>query len=126
MMKAVGRRQKAESQKPCPQLFQQGGFIPLLMRTRIISVFCGLIILLVACCPPATNSSLQETAFTATFLGFSPDGQYLLAKSEQSNTDVQLIYNNTENLVVGQKVYVVGRLEGNVVYVTNIQPIFQK
>jgi hypothetical protein len=76
---------------------------------------------LVACCPPAMNSSLQETAFTATFLGLSLDGQYLLVKPERSSEDVQLVSNNAENLVVGQKVYVVGRLEGNIVYVSNLQ-----
>jgi hypothetical protein len=109
--------------------FQQGGpehsqmGIPLLTRAKVISVFCGLILFLVSCCPPATNSSLQETAFTATFLGLSADGQYLLVKPERSSEDMQLVYDNAENLVVGQKVYVVGRLEGNLIYVSDLRSI---
>jgi hypothetical protein len=76
------------------------------------------------CCAPATNSStLPETAFTATFLGLSADSQILLAKPEHSNDNVQLVYDNAENLIVGQRVYVVGRLEGNLVYVTDLRPL---
>jgi hypothetical protein len=107
------------------QSFQQGGFIPLPTRPKIIAVMTAFVLLVTACCAPATNSStpLPETTFTATFLGFSDDGQTLLAKPEQSNEKVQLIYDNAENLIVGQRVYVVGRLEGNLVYVTDLRPL---
>ena len=105
-------------------LFLQGDFSSLETRTKVISVFCGLILFLVACCPPATNSSTsQETAFTATFLGFSADGQYLLVKPERSSSNVQMIYSNAESLVVGQRIYVMGRLEDNIVYVNDLRPL---
>jgi hypothetical protein len=96
---------------------------PLVMRTKIISVFCGLILLLVACCPPGVTSSIQDTAFKATFLGFSKDQHYLLARPEGSNTDVQVRYGPALTITIGQKIYVVGRLEGNTVYATQINPL---
>ncbi len=105
------------------QSFQRGSFGRLQRRARIISIWCGLSLFLVACCPPATTSSSQETAFTATFLGFSSDGKYLLVKPERSSANVQIVYANTENLVVGQRVYVVGRLEGDLVYVNDLRPL---
>jgi hypothetical protein len=109
--------------------FQQGGpehrrmGRPLPTRTKIISSFCGLILFLVACCPPATTSGLQETAFTATFLGVSEDGSYLLVEPEGSSANVQLVFDNAASLVVGQRLYVMGRLEGNVVYVSDLRPL---
>jgi hypothetical protein len=105
----------------------QGVTTPCSIDAALFSKFLVFLVvvttLLTACCPPATNSSLQETAFTAMFLGFSDDGNYLLARAEPSNTDVQLVYDNVENLVAGQRVYVVGRLEGNVVYVSDLKPL---
>jgi hypothetical protein len=79
--------------------------------------------LLTACCPPATTSGFQETAFTATFLGLSADGQYLLVQPERSRETIQMIYNNAESLTVGQRMYLVGRLEGNIIYVSNLTPL---
>jgi hypothetical protein len=121
-----GKEQRAKSrgQRLNAQTFQQGGFIPLPTRAKVTTVLIAFM-LLTACCAPATNSSttLPETAFTATFLGFSDDGQSLLAKPEQSSEKVQLIYDNAENLIVGQRVYVVGRLEGTLVYVTDLRPL---
>ncbi len=115
--------QRAESQKLNAQTFQQGGFIPLQTRAKVIAVMITFVFLFSACCAPATTSSTPvETAFTATFLGFSENGQYLLAKSERSNTNVQMIYDDRENLVVGQRMYVLGRLEGNIVYVSDLKP----
>lgn len=106
------------------RMFQQGGFSPLLTRTRIITVLIAFVFIFTGCCAPATNSSvLPETAFTATFLGFSDDGQTLLAQPEQSKDNVQLIYNKTLNLHVGQRVYVLGRLEGNLVYVSELKAL---
>lgn len=110
-------------------LFQQAGpergriGSPLLARTKIIlSVLVTLF--LTGCCVLATNSrSFQETAFTAKFLGFAKDGQTLLVQPEQSKANVQLVYDNAENLIIGQRVYVVGRLEGNQVYVTDLRPL---
>jgi hypothetical protein len=92
---------------------------------KILMVVFFALLLLTACCPPAINTtqSLPETAFTATFLGFSANGQYLVAKPERSSGDMQLIYNSEANLVVGQKMYVVGRLEGNLVYVSDLKPL---
>jgi hypothetical protein len=107
---------KREKEKKPPQSFQQGA--------KTVSVFCGLILSVVACCAPATTSSTSRaTAFTATFLGLSPDGQYLLAKSERSNTDVQMVYEPPLSLAVGQRIYVVGRLEGDVVQVAELNPL---
>lgn len=107
-----------------PKLFQQGGLILLPMRTKIISVFCGLILFLVACCPPATGSSIsQETAFKATFLGISENQHYLLVQPEGSEARVQMVYDQATTLTPGQRIYVVGRLEGNVVYVSALNPL---
>jgi hypothetical protein len=106
-------------------LFQQVCFSPLLTRTRTIAVLFAFVLMFTGCCAPATTSSatLSETAFTATFLGFVDDGQTLLARPEQSKDDIQLVYEQAENLVFGQRVYVVGRLEGNLVYVTALRPL---
>lgn len=105
-------------------LLQQGGFSPLQTQAKVIAVMITLILLLSACCPPGASSSLtQETAFTATFLGFSEDGQYLLVKPERSSANVQMIFDSTDNLVIGQKIYVVGRLEDNIVYVNDLRPL---
>jgi hypothetical protein len=120
-----GKEQRAKSrgQRLNAQTFQQGGFIPLSTRPKIIAVFITFVLTLTACCAPATNSStpLPETAFTATFLGLSNDGQTLLAKPEQSSNNVQLIYDKALTLPIGQRVYIVGRLEGNLVYVTDLR-----
>ena len=119
--------------------FQQGCFSPLQVlqgkllqtRTTIISVLLALMLTLTACCAPATNTTataLPETAFTATFLGFTSDGKTILVKPERSSTDVQLIYDTVIydtalNLTAGQRVYVLGRLEGNLVYVSELRKL---
>jgi hypothetical protein len=116
--------------------FQQGCFSPLQTWTKIISVLLALVLTLTACCAPATNTTataLPETAFTATFLGFTSDGKTILVKPERSSTNVQLIYDtviyNTviydtaPNLTAGQRVYVLGRLEGNLVYVSELRKL---
>jgi hypothetical protein len=98
-------------------------------RTKIISVL--LVLTLTACCAPTTNTTataLPETAFTATFLGFASDGKTILVKPERSSTNVQLIYNTViydtaPNLTAGQRVYVLGRLEGNLVYVSELRKL---
>lgn len=123
-----GQRAKSKKAKHIELSFQQGSpersrmGSPLQTRTKLIVVMIAFALIFTACCAPATNSStpLLETAFTATFLGFSNDGQTLFAQPEQSNEKVQLIYDNAENLIIGQRVYVVGRLEGNQVYVTEL------
>jgi hypothetical protein len=132
MQRAEGKEQRAKNiklkAKRIALSFQQGSpersrmGSPLQMRTKIIAIFLTFMLMFTACCAPATTSSttLPETAFTATFLGFSDDGQSLLAKPEQSSENVQLIYDNAENLIVGQRVYVVGRLEGNLVHVNEL------
>jgi hypothetical protein len=106
-------------------LFQQGGFIPLLTRAKIVAILFVFTLMITGCCAPATtaNATLQETAFTATFLGFGNDGQTLLARPEQSKENVQLIYDKTLTLPVGQRVYVVGRLEGNLVYISDLREL---
>jgi hypothetical protein len=104
--------------------FQQCGFSPLPTQSTITAVVIAMVFLVTGCCAPATTSStLPETAFTATFVGFADDGQTLLAKSERSKDNVQLVYDKAENLIVGQRMYVVGRLEGNLVYVTDLRPL---
>jgi hypothetical protein len=106
--------------------FQQGCFSPLQTWTKIISVLLALVLTLTACCAPTTNTTataLPETAFTATFLGFASDGKTILVKPERSSTNVQLIYNTATNLTAGQRVYVLGRLEGNLVYVSELRKL---
>jgi hypothetical protein len=106
---------------------------PLHMRTRTptISALLALALSLVACCAPTTNTTtkaLPETAFTATFLGFTSDGKNILVKPERSSTNIQLIYNTViydtaPNLTAGQRVYVLGKLEGNLVYVSELRKL---
>jgi hypothetical protein len=116
-MKAESKRQRLNL-----QTFQPCGFSPLLGQAKVIVLFVVLTVFFTGCCAPAmTPSTLPETAFTATFLGLSHDGQTLLVQPEQSKDNVQLVYNNTKTLIVGQRVYVVGRLEGNLVHVTDLR-----
>jgi hypothetical protein len=104
---------------------RQGGFSPLPTRPTILALFITFVLTVTACCAPAitSNATLPETAFTATFVGFADDGQTLLAKLEQSKDNVQLVYDRALTLSIGQRVYVVGRLEGNLVYVTDLRPL---
>lgn len=117
-MKAKG---KGGRQEPTAQTFQQHS-LPTL--AKMIAIMFAFVFLFSACCPPGANSSLsQETAFKATFLGFSKDQHYLLAQPEGSNTNVQMIYEPALTLAIGQRIYVVGRLEGNLVYVSDLRPL---
>jgi hypothetical protein len=106
-------------------MFQQKCLSPLLTRPTILAILIAFVFIFTGCCAPATTSSttLPETAFTATFVGLTANGQYLLAKPEQSSEDVQLVYDKALTLPVGQRVYVVGRLEGDLVYVTELRPL---
>jgi hypothetical protein len=91
---------------------------------KFLALALTLLLFLTACCPPATNSSTsQETAFKATFLGFSEDQHYLIAQPEGSSTNVQIVYEPALTLAIGQRIYVVGRLENNLVYVSDIRPL---
>jgi hypothetical protein len=100
---------------------RQGGFSPLPTRPTILALFITFVLTVTACCAPAitSNATLPETAF----VGFADDGQTLLAKLEQSKDNVQLVYDRALTLSIGQRVYVVGRLEGNLVYVTDLRPL---
>jgi hypothetical protein len=126
MLRAKSRGQRAKSKKAKrTKLLVQQGRVALLIRTKIIALLFAFALIFTGCCAPATTSStpLPETAFTATFLGFADDGQTLLAKPEQSKDNVQLVYDRALTLSIGQIMYVVGRLNGNQVYVTDLRPL---
>jgi hypothetical protein len=124
MQRATSREQRDKSKK-AKRIELSFRFSPLPTRSTIITILIALVLMLTACCAPAATSSttLPETAFTATFLGFADDGQILLAKPEQSQDNVQLVYDQALTLSVGQRVYVMGRLEGNFVYVDELKTI---
>ncbi|MGL4608216.1 MAG: hypothetical protein ACRCYY_00815 [Trueperaceae bacterium] len=88
-----------------------------------ISLIFAILIFLTACCPPGASSNLQDTAFKATFLGFSDDQQYLLAQPEGLDANVQMVYDKAVTLATGRSIYVVGRLEGGIIYVTDMRAL---